>query len=76
MVFDCLDSLDVINITTDNNFMLTIKEQKIMIKNYLGLILDHKLQLHDHIEYIKKIQKENYKTEIKKRIGINLICFL
>ena len=34
--------------------MLTIKEQKIMIKKYLGLILDHKLQSHEHIEYIKK----------------------
>ena len=54
MVFDCLDHLDVIDITTDNNSMLTIKEQKISIKKYLGLILDHKLQFHEHIEYIKK----------------------
>ena len=49
MAFDCLDNLDVIDITTDNN-----SEQKIRIKKYLGLILDHKLQFHEHIEYIKK----------------------
>ena len=61
MVFDCLDNLDVIDITTDNNSMLTIKEQKIRIKKYLGLILDHKLQFNEHIEYIKK--------KIAKRIG-------
>ena len=61
MVFDCLDNLDFIDITTDNNSMLTIKEQKIRIKKYLGLILDHKLQFNEHIEYIKK--------KIAKRIG-------
>ena len=54
MVFDCLDNLDVIDITTDNNSMLTTKEQKIRIKKYLGLILDHKLQFHEYIEYKKK----------------------
>ena len=41
--------------------MLTIMEQKIRIKKYLRLILDHKLQFHEHREYIKK--------KIAKRIG-------
>ena len=56
-----LGILDVIDIPTDKNSMLTIKEQKIRIKKHLGLILDHKLQFHEHIEYIKK--------NIAKRIG-------
>ena len=61
VVFDCLDNLDVIDITTVKNSMLTTKERKIRIKKHLGLILDHKSQIHEHIEYTKK--------KIAKRMG-------
>ena len=45
MVFDCLDNLDVIDITTENNSMLTIKgwEQKIRIKNILFWPINYNL---------------------------------
>ena len=62
MVFDNETNLDIINITDDNaNNAIQIKEEKVRIKKYLGLILDHKLSFADHIDCIKK--------KIVKRVG-------
>ena len=54
MIFDNSDQLDTINITIDEDYTFTIKEQKVRIKKYLGLVLDHKLKFDEHIDYIKK----------------------
>ena len=54
MIFDNSDQLDTINITIDEDYTFTIKEQKERIKKYLGLVLDHKLKFDEHIDYIKK----------------------
>ena len=61
MIFDNSDQLDTINITIDEDYTFTIKEQKVRIKKYLGLVLDHKLKFDEHIDYIKK--------KVGKRIG-------
>ena len=55
MIFDNSDQLDTINITIDEDYTFTIKEQKVRIKKYLGLVLDHKLKFDEHIDYIKKL---------------------
>ena len=55
------NQLDTINITIDEDYTFTIKEQKVRIKKYLGLVLDHKLKFDEHIAYIKK--------KVAKRIG-------
>ena len=52
MIFDNSDQLDTINITIDEDYTFTIKEQKLRIKKYLGLVLDHKLKFDEHIDYI------------------------
>ena len=52
MIFDNSDQLDTINITIDEDYTFTIKEQKVRIKKYLGLVLDHKLKFDEHIDYI------------------------
>ena len=54
MIFDNSDQLYTINITIDEDYTFTIKEQKVRIKKYLGLLLDHKLKFAEHIDYIKK----------------------
>ena len=54
MIFDNSDQLDTINITIDEDYTFTIKEQKVRIKKYLGLVLDHKLKFDEHIDYLKK----------------------
>ena len=61
MIFYNSDQLDTINITIDEDYTFTIKEQKVRIKKYLGLVLDHKLKFDEHIDYIKK--------KVGKRIG-------
>ena len=61
MIFDNSTNMDTIDITTNSNTILTIKEEKVRIKKYLGLVLDHRLQFFDHIDYIKK--------KIARRIG-------
>ena len=61
MVFDNQKNEDTINITINNDSVLTIKEEKVRIKKYLGLVLDHQLKFIEHIDYIKK--------KIAKRIG-------
>ena len=40
---------------------IIIEEEKVRSKKYLGLVLDHKLNFLEHIDYIKK--------KIAKRIG-------
>ena len=67
MIFDNSDQLDTINITIDEDYTFTIKEQKVRIKKYLGLVLDHKLKFDEHIAYIKK--------KVAKRIN-NLIMMI
>ena len=54
MIFDNSDQLDTINITINEDYTFTIKEQKVRIKKYLGLVLDHKLKFDKHIDCIKK----------------------
>ena len=61
MIFDSQKNKDIINVTMDDDSILTIKEEKVRIKKYLGLILDHQLKFVEHIDYIKK--------KIAKRIG-------
>ena len=61
MVFDNNVELDIINIPINSTTTLTIKEEKIREKKYLGLVLDNKLKFTEHIDYIKK--------KIAKRIG-------
>ena len=56
-----MDQLDTINITIDEEYTFTIKEQKVRTKKYLGLVLDHKLKFDEHIDYINK--------KVGKRIG-------
>ena len=61
MIFDNEINLDQIDIMTEDNYNLTIKEEKVRTKKYLGLVLDHKLKFIEHIDYIKK--------KVAKRIG-------
>ena len=61
MIFDNLKNLDTIDIINDNSSTLTIKEEKVRTKKYLGLIVDHSLKFFDHIDYIKK--------KVARRIG-------
>ena len=61
MIFDNEMKLDHITVKIDDNTTLTVKEEKIRTKKYLGLVLDHKLKFFDHIDYVKK--------KIAKRIG-------
>ena len=60
MIFDSKEFVDKIDVKTQN-YAITIKEEKVRKKKYLGLVLDHKLTFVEHIEYIKK--------KIAKRIG-------
>ena len=53
MIFDNSENLDTIDIILIDNTIFTIKEEKVRYKKYLGLIVDHKLNFLDHIEYIK-----------------------
>ena len=61
MIFDNEANLDQIHVMTEKSSLLTIKEEKVRTKKYLGLVLDHKLKFTEHIDYIKK--------KIAKRIG-------
>ena len=61
MVFDNILESDIIDVTINHNTRLEIKEEKVRLKKYLGLVLDHKLKFTDHINYIEK--------KIAKRIG-------
>ena len=61
MVFDNQENMDTINVLDENLNSITIKEEKVRVKKYLGLIVDHKLTFVSHIDYIKK--------KITKRIG-------
>ena len=61
MIFDSETDLDQIDVSVDNYNTITIKEEKVRSKKYLGLVLDHKLKFVEHIDYIKK--------KIAKRIG-------
>ena len=61
MVFDSESRIDEFDVTIENSVNLTIKEEKVRTKKYLGLILDHQLKFFHHIEYIEK--------KIAKRIG-------
>ena len=61
MIFDNKTTIDLINVTIDNNSSIIIKEEKVRTKKYLGLVLDHNLKFVDHIDYVKK--------KIAKRIG-------
>ena len=63
MVFDKQENIDKITFSDENsnNNSIIIKEEKVRVKKYLGLILDHKLTFVSHIDYIKK--------KIIKRIG-------
>ena len=61
MVFDNLTDNDTINVTINSGHIMSIKEEKVRLKKYLGLVLDHQLKFCDHIDYIKK--------KIAKRIG-------
>ena len=54
MIFDNSTNIDEIEIISCWQQKLTIKEEKVRIKKYLGLVLDHRLQFHDHIHYIRK----------------------
>ena len=60
-IFDNEKNKDTINVTIDKDTILTIMEEKVRIKKYLGLVLDHQLHFTEHIDYIKK--------KIAKRIG-------
>ena len=60
MIFDNKENVDQIMVKGDN-YSLTIKEEKVRTKKYLGLVLDHKLNFVEHIDYIKK--------KVAKRIG-------
>ena len=55
MIFNNLDQLDIINITIDEDYTFTIKEQKVKIKKYLGLILYHQLKFYEHIDLFKLV---------------------
>ena len=59
MVFDNIDSCEDINILVNNTTACQISECKTI--KYLGLIVDHKLKFHDHVEHITK--------KVAKRIG-------
>ena len=61
MVFDTDSRLDKVDVVGENFVSLTINEEKVRTKKYLGLILDHQLKFFDHIDFIKK--------KIAKRIG-------
>ena len=60
MIFDANDDLDQIKVESEN-YSITIVEEKVRTKKYLGLVLDHKLTFIEHINYVKK--------KIAKRIG-------
>ena len=55
MIFNNLDQLDIINITIDEDYTFTIKEQKVRIKKYLGLVLYHRLKFYEHIDLFKLV---------------------
>ena len=61
MIFDTESRIDKFDVSFENCANLTIKEEKVRTKKYLGLILDHHLKFFHHIDYIK--------TKIAKRIG-------
>ena len=61
MVFDNIIECDKFNVSINNETTLEIKEEKVRLKKYLGLVLDHKLKFTEHVNYIKK--------KIAKRIG-------
>ena len=63
MIFDNQANIDIINITSGegNGSQISLKEEKVRFKKYLGLVLDHKLKFFHHVDYVKK--------KIAKRIG-------
>ena len=61
IVFDKEENIDTIIFSDGNLNSIIIKEEKVRVKKYLGLILDHKLTFLSHIDHIKK--------KIAKRIG-------
>ena len=61
MIFDKETYSDHIDIRSGNSILLTMKEEKVRYKKYLGLVLDHNLNFYHHIDYIKK--------KIAKRVG-------
>ena len=60
MVFDNIQECDKIEVVLDDCSII-IEEEKVRSKKYLGLVLDHKLNFLEHIDFIKK--------KIAKRIG-------
>ena len=60
MIFDNKQECEKIEVKVDNSLII-IKEEKVRTKKYLGLVLDHKLNFVEHVDYIKK--------KIAKRIG-------
>ena len=53
MVFDNIQKCDKIEVVIDNCSII-IEEEKVRSKKYLSLVLDHKLNFLEHIDYIKK----------------------
>ena len=59
LIFDANENLDAILVEAEQNLTVAIIECK--TQKYLGLMVDHRLNFSDHIDYIKK--------KVSKRIG-------